>query len=286
MSISNLSQALKFYFTAKTINSVHSPFLYDFLHYILDLRREFYIDYSIEAQRQRLLKDKRIITYNDIGAGSHSNSSMSQVSKSIAQLTRVSSSNKFKCRLIRNVLTYFNPRTVIELGTNFGIATAYMHHAVPSAELISVEGIKPIYDIADDMIKRITRSTNLSLVHDTFDGFIEREKAKVKATQLVYIDGNHTYEGTISYAKTFWELNLEQPSLRANSKVAKVLLLDDIYWSKGMQRAWLEIKSWGNCHTVDLYKLGIVLRLEEDTEPIHIKCLPRIMKPLSFGFFG
>jgi len=66
----------------------------------------------------------------------------------------------------------------------------------------------------------------------------------------------------------------------------KVLIVDDINWSDGMARAWKEIKQMPGVSTLDLYKMGIVIRNGNLKEDLHIKYIPRILKPLSFGFFG
>jgi len=50
-----------------------------------------------------------------------------------------------------------------------------------------------------------------------------------------------------------------------------VIVLDDIYWSRGMYRAWREIISWPEVRvSIDLYEVGILL-LRKDLNKAQMK---------------
>ena len=67
---------------------------------------------------------------------------------------------------------------------------------------------------------------------------------------FVYLDGNHRYEPTLRYIR--WILG------RAGEEA--VIVVDDIYWSKGMQQAWKEIIRWPEVRvSIDLFHMGILL---------------------------
>ena len=67
---------------------------------------------------------------------------------------------------------------------------------------------------------------------------------------VVFVDGNHHYEPTVSYVRT----------LLTKAGDEAVIVLDDIYWSRDMQRAWKEIISWPEVRvSVDLFHMGILL---------------------------
>jgi hypothetical protein len=79
---------------------------------------------------------------------------------------------------------------------------------------------------------------------------------------LIYFDGNHTYEATLRY------FNEALKKKNADS----VFIFDDIYWSEGMQKAWLEIK--GNASvkvSIDTWHFGMVFFKEEIKEKIDLK---------------
>ena len=47
--------------------------------------------------------------------------------------------------------------------------------------------------------------------------------------------------------------------------------MDDIYWSKGMQRAWKEVIAWLEVRvSIDLFYMGILL-LRRDMAKEHLK---------------
>ena len=52
-----------------------------------------------------------------------------------------------------------------------------------------------------------------------------------ESIELIYFDGNHTYESTIEY------FNICKENYTENT----CFIFDDIYWSKGMTKAWDEI---------------------------------------------
>ncbi len=66
---------------------------------------------------------------------------------------------------------------------------------------------------------------------------------------IVFIDGDHTYAGTINY----WEIYKE--TFTDNC----IVIFDDIYCGKGMIKAWSELKNKPEVKiSLDLFKLGII----------------------------
>ena len=51
-------------------HGIHSPFVFDFIEKILNDHRHFYVYDRVEALRQRMLNDTRILEVEDYGAGS------------------------------------------------------------------------------------------------------------------------------------------------------------------------------------------------------------------------
>jgi hypothetical protein len=50
-----------------------------------------------------------------------------------------------------------------------------------------------------------------------------------------------------------------------------LILMDDIYWSKGMQRAWTDLSSRPEVAcSIDLYNLGILV-MGKDLNKTHLK---------------
>ena len=71
---------------------------------------------------------------------------------------------------------------------------------------------------------------------------------------MIFIDGNHKKDATLNY----FQQCLQQMS--SNS----VLVFDDIHWSDGMEKAWIEIKQHPRVKvTIDLFQMGLVFFREE-----------------------
>ena len=79
---------------------------------------------------------------------------------------------------------------------------------------------------------------------------------EIKSFDVLYIDGNHSYEATLRY------FNLVKEYIKEDT----IIVFDDIYWSEGMTKAWLEIKNDSIVsHTIDLFYFGLTFfRKEKD----------------------
>jgi hypothetical protein len=78
---------------------------------------------------------------------------------------------------------------------------------------------------------------------------------------LAFVDGNHRYGPTVAYTRKLLDKAGEEA----------VIVMDDIYWSKGMHRAWKEICAWPEVRvSVDVFHMGIIL-LRRDLHKRKIK---------------
>ncbi|MBO9201256.1 MULTISPECIES: O-methyltransferase [Niastella] len=226
-------------------HGIHSPFVYDFVRRVLIDKRNFYAYNQVEAIRRRLLHDNTLIEVEDFGAGSTINKTNQ---RSIASIARHSAKSKKWARLLFRIVNYYQPNTILELGTSLGITTAYMALANPKARLITAEGSAAIADQA----KRNFQSLQLSSIQQVvgnFDDTLPDILNAVSSLDLVFIDGNHRYEPTLRY------FNQLLPHLNATS----VVVFDDIHWSQEMEQAWAAIKEHPAVQlSVDLFFVGLV----------------------------
>jgi len=78
---------------------------------------------------------------------------------------------------------------------------------------------------------------------------------------MAFVDGNHRYESTVEYVRR----------LLGKAGEESVIVMDDIYWSRGMHRAWEEVISWPEVRvSIDLFHMGILL-LRKDLTKTKIK---------------
>lgn len=230
---------------AKTRHGVHSPFVYKLIdEAIYDFHA--YADYSnIEALRDSLLKDERFITITDLGAGSQVNNDKQ---KQVKQLAKNALKPAKLAQLIYRLARYFSPGTIIELGTCLGLTTAYLAAAAPKARVVSIEGCPETAAIASENLEKLGIE-NVNLQVGDFDNLFPGVVTESDKLDFIFVDGNHRKLATLAY----FEQAL--PKLHENS----VMIFDDIYWSKGMQEAWVQIREHPKVTlTLDLFWIGLV----------------------------
>jgi len=271
-TIWRIIEFLKFYFKAKTLYNIHSPFLFDFLENISDVNKSYYEFDRIEHVRTQLINNHNTLTINDQGARS---SIKNLNERTISSICKLSTSGEKKCRLIYNIVKFLKPKSVVELGTNLGIATSYIQIADRSVSVHTVDADKGLLALAQQIFSY--NKLPILTYNMTFEAFFTAHKQVLSDSDLVYIDGNHTYEGTMTAFREATQ----------SIKDRKVLIFDDIYWSKDMKRAWIEIcKDVSSGYSIDLYIIGIVIINNDKGQNENIKFIPWKYKPFSNGLLG
>jgi predicted O-methyltransferase YrrM len=149
--------------------------------------------------------------------------------------------------LLFNLVKFCKPETIIELGTGAGVSIAYLASAAKKKDVVTVEGSSERISFSKSVIESLDLK-NISFINADFDDFLKDYTIDRKPF-LAFIDGNHLYQPTIRYFKYFSEMADEH----------SVVILDDIYWSKEMEKAWCEIKKLPEVSiTIDLFSMGIV----------------------------
>ncbi|MFW6020091.1 MAG: O-methyltransferase [Bacteroidales bacterium] len=125
---------------------------------------------------------------------------------------------------------YFRPQHIVELGTSAGLSTAYLAVAYPKAQIITIEGCPGKANIAKQLFQK-HQLHNITVVNDEATNYINQLNSCNYKADLVFIDADHSYSGTLDF------YNLLKNITTHNS----VLIFDDIYWSRGMKKAWKSI---------------------------------------------
>ena len=199
----------------------------------------------IEARRNRLKNDHRILPIDDLGAGS---SLLRESRRSVGAITRSSLKSPKYARLLFRMARYFKPGTILELGTSFGLTTAYLASADPNCRVLSLEGSTAIAEIARENFAALELK-NIEIIEGDFSETLTQALSRTGPVEFVFIDGNHRKDPTLNYFKQLVEFNNH----------STVLVFDDIYWSREMEEAWVQIKSDPAVTlSVDLFFLGLV----------------------------
>lgn len=212
---------------------------------------------AIASYRDELLKNDNVIKITDFGSGSKVFKSDNRSIKAIAKTSGTTSKNT---KLLFRMVRYFQPRHILELGTNLGIGTQAMALANPDANIITIEGCPEILKVATHLFSN-KNFTNIHSIQGSFQDKIQ--ELSPSKWDFIFFDGHHSKEATLAY----FEMLL--PTAHNNS----VFIFDDIYWSKGMTDAWKIIKEHPQVTvTVDTFNWGIVFfRKEQPKEHFKIR---------------
>ena len=237
-------------------HGTHSPFIYSFIKEVLNDNRDFYAYKGIEELRAELVSDNKVIEVEDFGAGSKQNKTKERSIKAIA---KSSLKPRKYAQLLFRMVNYYQPKTIVELGTSLGITSSYLASGNTNAKLYTFEGSQAVATIARNNFDRLGLN-NINLIEGNFDDTLQPELEKIGSIDFAFIDGNHRYKPTVDY--------FEQ--ILAKSNDYTIIILDDIHWSKEMEAAWYYVQQHkAVTTTIDLFYIGIVLFRKEFLQTQH-----------------
>lgn len=224
---------------------VQAPFGFSFIREVLLEKEPFYFFAPMRFLRKQLLHNHQEIDSSSFGAGS-------KVSKSpkrkVSSLVRWSSATPKEGELIARIANWVKAKTILELGTCMGIGTLYLALADKRAEVYTIEGCESYLNKAKEHFN-IMQIENIKGFCGNFEDVLPRILETTEQLDLIYLDGNHQEEPTINY------FNEVLTKCHDNS----VIVLDDIYWSKGMTNAWNRIVEHEKVTlSFDFFDLGVV----------------------------
>ncbi|MBS1512506.1 MAG: class I SAM-dependent methyltransferase [Bacteroidetes bacterium] len=238
---------LHYYFTAANGkgHGVHSPFVFDFIAHVLNDKKKYDCYQAVEERRKQLLKEYTIIEVEDFGAGSSVIKTKQRVVKDIAASSL--KSKKFGQLLFRMV-QHYQPKTIIELGTSFGITTSYLAKGNGNAAVHTCEGSSAIAAIATQTF-HLLKASNINLTTGDFSSTLRPLLSSISKVDFAFIDGNHRKASTLEYFE----------ALLQHAHENTLLIFDDIHWSADMEAAWSAIQQHPAVTlTIDLFFIGIV----------------------------
>jgi len=199
----------------------------------------------IETARQKLLQQNGEIEVEDLGAGS---SVIKTNKRKVSDIASSSLKPAKYAQLLHRIVKYYQPKTILELGTSFGVTSSYLASANLNAKLFTIEGSPAIANIARKTFERVGLN-NIELIEGDFDTVLSPLLEKLNKIDLAFIDGNHRKEPTLGYFH----------QLLQHSTASTILIFDDIHWSKEMEEAWMRIqRSPQVTLTIDLFFIGLV----------------------------
>jgi predicted O-methyltransferase YrrM len=259
---------LKFLWNSKNEHAVHSPFVFNLITKCFYEKKpkpdpsgsEQAKQYQVlKNYRNALLENKDTIQVTDFGAGSRVFKSNT---RQIAKIAKTAGISPKRAELLFRITTYFQPETILEIGTSLGLATSALALGNPKATITTLEGCANTMAMAKNQMQ-VLNINNIEYVITEFSSYLENCNLQSAICNLIYFDGNHSKTATLAY----FELLL--PTISNDT----LWIFDDIHWSPEMEDAWENIKKNPKVTvTIDTFQWGLVFfRREQPKEHFIIR---------------
>ena len=241
---------LKFLWHSKNEHAVHSPFVFNLItkcFYDKKVKPQYAV---LQQYRNTLLKNKNSIEVTDFGAGSKVFKSNTRI---IAQIAKTAGISKKRAELLYRITHYFQPETILELGTSLGLATTALALGNKKSKITTLEGCPNTANQCQLQLQKFNIN-NVTSVVTQFSTYFSTSNFPLLSFHFIYFDGNHSKKATLDY----FELLL--PTITNDS----VWIFDDIHWSAEMEEAWETIKEHPKVSvSIDTFQWGLVFFRKE-----------------------
>lgn len=232
-----------------TGEGIHSPWLFYIVRMLMRDENRYYCWSAIERRRHLLTECRDTISVTDYGTGGSPEGK--EMRRRVCDIARTQLESPKIAQLLFRLAVFLGSEEhraleILELGTSLGITTAYLASADSRNHVVTLEGSEAVAAIAEKNwralgLKNIACETGK--IDDTLYIYAR------KKLDLVFIDANHTYDATMRYADYLL------PRLTEKG----ILIVDDIYYSEEMARAWEALKADKRVTTsMDLYDAGLL----------------------------
>ena len=238
---------LKYFVKSKTKYRIHSPFVYSLITEVFEKKAETPEILAIRDIYARLRRSRRVLEVTDFGAGKGKKSYILRF-RSVGQIIRKSSVTPEPGGLLYKLAARFQPAVILELGTSLGISTLCLSKGAPGARVITIEGCSTTSEIARENFSEAGIS-NVEMHTGRFEDILPGTLNDCGKVDFVFIDGHHEYGPTRMYVEM----------ILGKARDETVIVIDDIHWSKGMEKAWEELCNFPAVTvSIDIYRFGIL----------------------------
>ena len=257
---------LRHYLTAWNTGGegVHSPYLFEWVRMVMSDKHAYRIWNDIERVRAQMLTSKEVVEFVDYGSAkklrSLENDTEAAYSVELRDTRRVKDIAKRSlakakyAQMLFRLVNWLGHQlrkddeglTIVELGTSLGVTTAYMAGVDARDDVYTYEGCEAVAKIARDNWKALGIN-NIECRIGAINGEILKDC--LERVDIAFVDANHTYEASLEYFNVLADKVYEK----------SVIVMDDIYHSEEMEKAWKEIcEDERVTTTIDLYQMGLV----------------------------
>ncbi len=238
---------------------MHSPFVFNLVTKCFYDKKK-YPEYSIlKNYRKSLLQNKTTIEVTDFGAGSKVFKSNTRAINQIAKNAGISSK---RSELLFRMVRYFQPISILEIGTSLGLATSALSLGNKNAKITTLEGCPNTLNQCQLQLQKFNIN-NVKCINSEFESHLKTINHQPTTFNLIYFDGNHSKQATLHYFEALL------PTISNET----VWIFDDIHWSPDMEAAWKIIQNHPKVTvTIDTFQWGIVFfRTEQKKEHFTIR---------------
>ncbi len=229
-------------------HGIHSPFVYDLVRNVVFNRTGLHVPDAVSNYHRDLAGMEGYIRITDPGAGSRVTS---QQTRKISSVVKRSSVTRKQGALLYRLCRWYDPSLVIELGSGLGISTAYLSAGAGVSPVVSVEGSPEKHAFALAHRPAVAGGVT-EFIHGGFDSSFAMLLERVRDKTIIFIDGDHRYQPTVEKVGAL--LQIQRGGIRE-----LMIILDDIYWSAGMERAWQMSYADSRVNiSLDLFHMGIL----------------------------
>ena len=200
----------------------------------------------IEEGRRAFLKDTSALVDDTLGPpGIYDEGTIAEACKK--------SKSPTAARLLYALAYEFRPKTVIELGTNLGISSAYLaaglRDSCSGGRLLTLESSPYRLRLAQGLHRQLELD-NVSYRQGLFIDTLAASLQEASPINMAFVDSHHQYQPTLDYFDTIWGRSADDC----------VFIFDDIRWSEGMKKAWSDLRRDRRVSiAVDLGTVGICI---------------------------
>ncbi len=244
----NIRAAAAYYLfaTHKRGYGIHSPFTYKLIRRVF-IDRTIYEAYeTMNKARKDYLKSGERIFVTDLGTGHHKGKNKNN--RRICTIVRQSAGKPKYHRLLFRLVRFFQPLTILEAGTSLGLSTLALALGKPNAQIFTVEGDPSSASLARQLFKK-QELHNITVFTGSFQEMFSLVFTRANKLDFVFLDGHHEEKATLHY------FDMILPHLHEKS----VMILDDIHWSHGMEKAWNTLRAYPSVRlSLDIFHMGLV----------------------------
>jgi predicted O-methyltransferase YrrM len=231
-----------FYRKHRRGHGIHSPYVFEFVNRVLFNGDRVQVPASLIDIHRELRNNPERIPGGE---------------RTVRSFVRSASVSRQFGALLFRIASWMKPGMILELGTGLGVSTLYLasgleHKSGPEAvdgQVHTIEGDASRAAFSKQLFKLYVPNSVQLHVGDV-DEQLQVVMPELTGRFLAFVDANHRQEATVRYLRILVD--------RAGKEA--LIVMDDIYWSRGMYRAWREVISWPEVRvSIDLFHMGILL---------------------------